>query len=113
MSTEKPKRPIEAVRGENFHRAFINTYRLSGGEQHLALTFGFTETETDGKKAINEEFQAIMTPRTLKIIMLGMSQVVKNIETRFGEIKLPPGKEDAIKKSIKMIDALPNESSET
>ena len=77
-------------RSKDFRYVFINAYGLRFSDNDVTLTLGMHEG--GDPKDMMEEVAVVMTPRTLKIIMNNIQNVITRFESDVGEIPVPPGK---------------------
>ena len=77
-------------RSKDFRYVFINAYGLRFSDNDVTLTLGMLEG--GDPKDMMEEVAVVMTPRTLKIIMNNIQNVIAQFESDVGEIPVPPSK---------------------
>ena len=77
-------------RSKDFRYVFVNGFSVRVGDNDITLTLGFHEG--GDPEDMLEEVAVVMTPKTLKIILNNLDNALKALESRFGEIPVPPGK---------------------
>ena len=100
MPTETKKIDKPIIQSKEFRTVFINAFRMRATENDITLTMAAELDDAKGNAFIQDEIRAIMTPRSIKVLMLLLNNVVANIEKKFGPIGLPPGKVEEIDGSL-------------
>ena len=77
-------------RSKDFRYVFINAFGLRFSDNDVTLALGLHEG--GDPKDMLEEVAVVMTPRTMKIIVNNLSNVIDQFEIDVGEIVTPPGK---------------------
>ena len=104
MSTTKEGQlHVDWKYADDFKRAYVTNSFCVGGDYDFKIIFGLShvimqQEATSIPKAQGEYKVEVMLPfRALKELRNGLDGAIKNIETRFGEIKLPKTPEDYFK----------------
>ena len=95
-SNKRTKADKPIVRSKDYRIIFVNGFRLRVSQNDVALTMVIEMENEQGQPIIQEEVRAMMTTRSLKVLMLLLQNVVADIENKAGPIELPPGKEAEI-----------------
>lgn len=77
-------------RSKDFRYVFTNAFGVRYGDNDVTLTLGITEGGSADDML--EEMAVIMTPRTLKILVNNLNNLIQKVESEQGEIFVPPGK---------------------
>ena len=82
--------PMGKNRSKDFRFVFINAFGARVGDNDLTLTLGMHEG--GDPKDMLEEVAIVMTPKTLKIMLNDLGNVLNALESQIGEIPVPPAK---------------------
>ena len=77
-------------RSKDFRYVFVNAFAVRLGDNDITLTLGMHEG--GDPQDMMEEVAVVMTPKTLKIIVNNIGNVIEQFETDVGEIPIPPSK---------------------
>lgn len=77
-------------RSNDFRYIFANAFGLRFSDNDVTLTFGIHEG--GDPEDMLEEVAVVMTPRTMKIIVNNISNVIEKFEADVGEIQIPSSK---------------------
>ncbi len=97
--TTTPKKPVlPHVRSKEHRVVFTNMFTLSAGDNEVSMT---CSVENQGaavgpEQAHLDEVTIVMTPRTLKIMSISLSNAISYLESRKGPIPLEPSKIEEI-----------------
>ena len=75
---------------KDFRYVFVNAFGMRISDNDVTLTLGMHEG--GDPKDMLEEVAVVMTPKTLKIIINNVQNVITQFESDVGEILIPPGK---------------------
>ena len=94
-------------RSKDFRYIFANAFALRFSDNDVTLTLGMHEG--GDPEDMLEEVAVVMTPRTMKIIVNNISNVIEQFETDVGEIlipsaKLPPSLDEMIKTGTAVLE---------
>ena len=81
---------MDKNRSKDFRYVFINAFGVRLGDNDVTLTLGMHEG--GDPQDMLEEVAVVMTPRTLKIILNNLGNVLKALESQVGEIPVPSEK---------------------
>jgi len=94
--SEKLELMKKVERSPEFRQFFANGMRVRLGDNDVSLTFTVQSDAPDGKLYISDQAQAIMTPKTFKILALSTQRLVEALEAHMGEIVLTKEQIDGI-----------------
>jgi hypothetical protein len=77
-------------RSKDFRYVFINAFALRFSDNDVTLTLGMHEG--GDPKDMMEEVAVVMTPKTLKMIVNNVQNVIAQFESEVGEIPVAAGK---------------------
>jgi len=97
MANEIPGKKL--IRSKDFKSAVVSNFGMRLNDNLCEITFGY-ETAIGGEEVVIEELKAVMTPRSLKILLFILQQSLPAFEAAIGGIKMPTGKEEEIQKTI-------------
>ena len=87
------------VRNKDFRTAFSNTFRFRANPTDIGITFGYATqlpTPTGERNILQDEFEVVLTPSTLKLLKLALDDNVEAIEKIIGTIQIPQEILDAL-----------------
>ena len=77
-------------RSKDFRYVYANAFSVRLGDNDITLTLGMHDG--GDPEDMLEEVAVVMTPRTLKIMLGNLGNALEAMESRTGEIPVPPGK---------------------
>ncbi len=79
---------------------FSNIFQMRFGDNDVLLEFGVDMNPEQPGQLVELNARVAMTPRSAKILAYTLTKTIESFEQRVGPISLPPGKTEAIDKSL-------------
>lgn len=89
------------VRGEDFRAVPADAFSMRMNDNMAQLVFGM-EIGVGAEASILENTMVALTPRSLKVLGMIITQAISSFESANGVIPMTPGKAEELAKAIRM-----------
>lgn len=97
--TKRSKIDKPILQSKEYRTVYVNAFRMRFKDNDVTLSLAAEVDDPEGNEIIQDEVRVIMTPRTAKVLLLSLSNIIAKFEETLGPIQLPAGKEEEIAKS--------------
>jgi hypothetical protein len=101
-AAEEKEQELETVRSPNFFKVYANSVQIEACVWDLRLIFGEL-TRPGGKLLVEQSVAVTMSPQHAKALSTVLATNLQEYERKFGQINLPPRKEEPVAESVKKV----------
>ena len=92
------------VVSEEFRRFPADTFSLRINNNLAQVTFSLETADAEEREIVLKEATVILTPQSLKVLQIVLTNALGVFEEQFGAVRLAPGKEEELSKRDAKID---------